>query len=614
MPETFHNLMDSGRSPAGLFRHPWIRVLLPLLLLVPGSAMAQRPGQWWWEAGVGLTGRTFENEVDGQLLNDFNEDSVELSFDLHGFIVHPAIADFRIGVDALLSRINTQNSHDTDRLGLAADLNLIPRGAYPIRLYLQHGMYDYAESAVDDPFLLAGAPDTSTVWGGQMRVRKGPLAGVVAGLERNTIDFLRADTRNERGEREFLEWNRGRRFRHRLRLERRQRDYGAIDLGIEDFFVNLDERAQISQSWKWEMFGRGLRRRLTVANGSTSTTDNLRLRNRLVHQLRDNDQLDLRYTIGTTRFEDDLTIESHGFSVFYRWRVSADLEIAPFGSYVSQSSNGREVMSPRAGLSATWRKPLRTMDAMFSARASYGSIDYKNSPGDVDESQFAWGLNGSLAHGRSSGLRKELEFDVTRDELRLTSVPTITLPDLGLPRDGLGTEDRYRSRLTFDHRWNHSRIGAWGEWTSTGSSGSGVAAPFETESLTGQLQFSKQGFGLAGTVGETRVERLGLNEQNVSFVGASSSWTPRRYLTLRASYRKDTRELTASPDVDGERYEAGVTLRFGHLVLDGFAYETMERLDGGSERTHRGVTWSISTRFAGALPILTGTKRRGVIR
>ncbi|MEE8412566.1 MAG: hypothetical protein V3S47_08675 [Acidobacteriota bacterium] len=591
-----------------------MRVLLPLLVLLPGSVTAQRPGQWWWEAGVTLSERSFENEVDGQLLNEFNEDSVELSFDLHGYIVHPSVASFRIGIDALLSNVDAQRSRDTNRLGLAADLNLIPRGAYPIHLFLKRGVYDYAESADDDPFVLAGAPDTSTVWGGQVRLRKGLLAGVVAGLERNTIDFLRADVNSERGEREFLEWSRGKRFHHRLRLERRLRDYGAVDLRIEDFFVNLDERGQISSSWNWEMFGRGLRRHVTVAGGPKSTTDNFRLRNRLLHKLRGNDLLDLRYTVGKTRFEDGLEIESHGFSMFYRRRLSAGVEIAPFGSYVTQSSGGREVKSPRAGISATWQKPFRTLDAMFSARASYGRVDYEGSPDDVDESQFAWGFNCSLAHGRSSGLRKELEFDVTRDELRLTSVPTLTLPDLGLPRDGLGTEDRYRGRFTIDHRWNASHVGGWGEWTSSKSSGAGVAAPFETQSLMGQLQFGTHGIGLSGTVGETNVERLGVDEQNVSFIGASASWTPRRYLTLKMSYRNDTRELATTPDIDGERYEAGVTLRFGQLILDGFAYETSERLDGGSERTHRGVTWSVSTRFAGLLPILTGTKRRGVIR
>ncbi|NIM63429.1 MAG: hypothetical protein GTO30_17850, partial [Acidobacteria bacterium] len=74
------------------------------------------------------------------------------------------------------------------------------------------------------------------------------------------------------------------------------------------------------------------------------------------------------------------------------------------------------------------------------------------------------------------------------------------------------------------------------------------------------------------------------------------------------------RNLVAAPDIDGNRYEAGVTFRFGQLVLDGYAYESNERLDGGSERTHRGMIWSFSTRFAGALPIVTGTKRRGVVR
>jgi len=613
MPVFLHDdFSEPGERRLKLHPHVWVCLFLSLLILLPGSASAQRPGQWWWEAAIGLDMRGYENEIDGQRLNKFDEDSVEVSFDLHGFIVHPAIADFRIGIDALLSQIDAQGSGDTDTLGLSADLNLIPRGAYPIRLFLKRGVYDYAEE--DDPFVLAGAPDTTTVWGGQMRVRKGPLAGIVAGLERNSIDFLRPDVESEHSERDFLNWSRGERFRYRLRLERRLRDYGVVDLGIEDFFVNLDERIQISPSWKWEMFGSGLRRNITVAGGPESTTNIYRLRNRVVHQLRSNDQLDLRYTIGATEFDDDSAIESHGLSMFYRWRVSPSWEISPFGSYAMQTSGVREVSSPRAGLSATWRKAARKLDTALSARTSYGRVEYEDSPGISDETQFAWGFNGSLAHGQSSGLRKELEFDVTRDELRLTSNPTLTLPDLGLPRDGLGTEDRYRGRITLDHRWNSSNIGAWSEWTNSESSGAGIVQPFETQSLMGQLNFATHGVALSGTIGETEVERLGADDQNVSFVGASASWRPRRFLSLRASYRTDTRELALTPDVDGERYEAGVRLRFGQLIVDGFAYENSERFDFGSERTNRGMTWSISTRFAGALPILTGTKRRGVIR
>jgi hypothetical protein len=606
--------MQASPRSVRRFRFPLRALTCTLLLLLSGSAVAQQPGQWWWETAVGLNERDFENKIDGQPLSDFKEDSVELSFGLHGYIVHPALASFSVAVDALLSKVDARTDRDTNRYGLAADLNLIPQGAYPIRLYMKHGIYDYAQSADDDPFVRAGIPDTSTEWGAQTRIRKGPLTGVMAGLERTGIDYLSVDAKTGHGEREYLEWARGKRYRHRLRLEHRQRDYGTIDLGIEDFFANLDERAQISQSWRWEMFGRGLRRNLTVADGSTSTTDNLRLRNRLIHQLRANDLLDLRYTIGVTRFEDDLKIENHGVSAFYRWRLPAGVEIAPFASYQTQASAGYDVSSPRAGVSATWQKPFRTMQALLSARTSYGSIDYSGSSTDIDESQFAWGFNGSLTHGRSSGIRKELEFELSRDELRVTSVPTLSLPNLGLPRDGLGTENRYRSRLTVDHRWDGTFISASGEWTSSESSGSFAVGPFETTSLLGQVQFGTHGLGLSGTLGDTRVESQAMNEQDVEFVGVAATWTPRRYLSLRTFYRSDTRSLVTAPSIDGERYEVGVTMRFGQLVFDGFVYESEERLDGGSQRTHRGMTLSLSTRFAGALPIFTGTKRRGVIR
>jgi hypothetical protein len=83
---------------------------------------------------------------------------------------------------------------------------------------------------------------------------------------------------------------------------------------------------------------------------------------------------------------------------------------------------------------------------------------------------------------------------------------------------------------------------------------------------------------------------------------------------LRASYRADERQVDLGPDIDSERYEAGFDLRFGAFLLQAQAFETQEKLLGGMERSNRGVRWSLSRRFAGWLPVVTGLARRGAIR
>ena len=103
-------------------------------------------------------------------------------------------------------------------------------------------------------------------------------------------------------------------------------------------------------------------------------------------------------------------------------------------------------------------------------------------------------------------------------------------------------------------------------------------------------------------------------DQEVRFTGAGARWRPWRYVHLNGSYREDQREFVLAPDIDGDRAELGLELRVGQVQLLASLFETRERLMDGSERTNRGLRWSIGRRLAGWLPIVTGTQRRGTIR
>jgi hypothetical protein len=68
------------------------------------------------------------------------------------------------------------------------------------------------------------------------------------------------------------------------------------------------------------------------------------------------------------------------------------------------------------------------------------------------------------------------------------------------------------------------------------------------------------------------------------------------------------------PDVEGQRIEVRGTVFLGRLRLEASAFQITEKIDGGSERTNLNLRFTVAMRFGGGLPIVTGTKRRGVIR
>jgi hypothetical protein len=104
------------------------------------------------------------------------------------------------------------------------------------------------------------------------------------------------------------------------------------------------------------------------------------------------------------------------------------------------------------------------------------------------------------------------------------------------------------------------------------------------------------------------------NDQSIRTIGVAAAWRPSRYVTLRSSYRLDDRRIALSPDVEGTQFEAGVRWQVGLLYLDATFLESDQRLSGGPETTLRSLTWTISRRFGGWLPIVSGPERRGVIR
>ncbi|MDH3403201.1 MAG: hypothetical protein OES32_12760 [Acidobacteriota bacterium] len=596
----------------------WRRVVLLWLAaaLVGDGLSAQRFGQWWWDGSLGLGQRGTENLRDGRRLSDFEQQELRTSLGLNGFVIHPAVGRFRLGLDLLLTELEGGRDLDTDNTGASAEFSFFPRGSYPFSFFYRRQLYDYAGPAGEEPVDLRGAVENSEQWGGRLRLRRGPLRGTQVGWNHAAYDFLDAEARREIQNREFVDWTRsGARMRQRLRLEHRLRRYGTVDLEIEDVTLNVEQNGELTEAWRWQLSGVGIQRQVGVGSDVERTTDDYRLRTRLYRPLRERDQLDFGGSLGWTRPQGSPSVESAAWSLAYRWRPRGGLEVAPFLRYARQAGGDLEVSSPRAGVSMSWSRSRETLDWLLGSDVSYGVLESRDGGESRDESRTGYSIRASLGHGDARRLRKELEIEAGRNELRLSRADLLTeLPDLGLPAAALGDEDFYRSRVSLSHRWDSKWLSGWGEASRREASNDLGETSFESETLTAALQFGGRSANIRVTAGDTRVKQESRGDQDLRFVGVGARWRPWRYLSLSGSYRQDKREIVLAPDIDGARAELALEVRVGQTLVQGGFFETEERLADGGKRTNRGVRWSVGRRLAGWLPIVTGTQRRGVIR
>ncbi len=596
-------------------RCPTVWVGVVLLLLSSAALRAQGAGRWWWEASLGYGQRTSDNLIEDDLVNAYDQQDLRLALNVNGFVVDPGVGRFRLGLDLLLSQLEGGRDIDEERVGGNAELQLFPRGKVPIRMSFERRLFEFSELDSLDPLASFGLPDTNTRWGTQIRVRKGPLSGTVVGAERNEVTFLDQEAGDDLQDRQFLEWSRGvANAQHYLRLDRVLRQYGAIGLELEDFTLNVSERFQPSDAWSWQLTGTGISRTVVPAVGAETQSESFRLRNRVFHTVGQDDLVEINYNLDLFRTDSSSTSRGHDALVLYRWRTAGEWELAPFAQYIQQRGDDLTLRSPRLGLSLTWSRPTEVWSTTWTARASYGQVDLTDAEKSADDSDLVLFLTGSVAHGLSDGFRQEWEVELSRNELRIRREPITGLPDLGTALFGLGTEDFARSRLTLKNSWGRRWVQLWGEWNSRQATGFATRDGFDAETLTATLRFGSGRFDVGSSLGQTSIRRETTADQDVDSLSVTLGIRPARAVNLRASYRNDVRALLLVPDIDTHRYDVIATIRLLGFIVEGRGFESSERILGGIERINRGVVWSISRRFAGWLPIVTGAGPRGVIR
>jgi hypothetical protein len=602
-------MAENRRRAAGARIGPLLLSLTALL--AAGPASAQQYGQWSWEGALGGTARSYRNSLDLAPTISDDEISADIALGLNGFLGHPAVGRFGLLGTAGLVDYQGVRALDSRRWGVNANLSVLPQSRFPLTLYASRQAYSYSRITEDDPLALAGIPETSLGLGGRFRMRDGPLSGTLLGYDRSNVAYRNAGGESALQETAFADWSRGgRRFDQHLRLEHQRQDFGLVDYSIRDLTGNFDQTARLGGGWRWELFAYGVRRRLDFA-GAVFQLDNARTSQRFIDVMSPRATLELSYDGGLSRGE-GAEFQSHTGLVRLQMRPSPAWTLTPFGGYGIQVADGTRLRAPQAGFSASWARTKGALDVVVNEGVGIAWLQVEGGPQD---SSLSLSLGATVGHGEERGLRKELEASWARNRLRRAGEPLEGQPDLGVGLAGVGTEDSLRGRVTLRRRVGSSiSIYGYGEASRrelAGVSGSGTTGP-AVDTLTGTLQLAGRRVSATGNVGTSRVAAPSVQE--VRFWAATLTIRPLRLLSLAASYRADRRDLVLAPDIEVERVEASANLAVGAFVLMGQGFQTTEAPRDGLERRNRGFVVTLSRRFGGWLPIVTGVPDGGVIR
>ena len=569
---------------------------------------AQYFGQWSWQGEAGIQERLYENTVSGANAGRYDERDVHLGLGVNGFIVHPAIAAFHLGIDALVSRFTGVAAADSRMLGWRGELSLFPSGIAPARVYTSRQMYSYAADGEASPYSYAALPDQVTRVGARVRVRGGALRGLLVGVDARRTTFLQG-VRAERADESFADWSGGsEKLMQHYRLENRSTDYGAVNFSTDDTTATAEEHGWLA-AWRWDMSGLGMRRTLRTGSAPAMLIDSLSLANRFVRRTASGNQIELYLSDGLLRFGG--TSQSHSLSGRYLWQVSQTVALTPTATVNVQQSGPETVRAPSAGLGATWTPHLRGVELVADGSAAYGRLTASGTR--IPDSSFvAIGAGVSAAHGAEQTLREELQLSWASNQVRQAGDTIAPLPDLGGSLAGLGTQDVSSGRVTLRRRWGEVHLYAYSDWSRRQTKGGLLAQRYDVTTLYHTLTVESSHGALMVNLGRTDVRSA--VAQDVRFESVSLSLPVSWWISLRGTYRRDQRDLTVGPSVRGERTDLSLSARFGAYVVQGTAFSATDRLPGAPGRTNRGVQWTLSRRFGGLLPIVSAPLRRGVVR
>jgi len=591
-----------------------VRLALPVVVLLGAlDARAQQYGQWSWDASLGAGQRRYDNFLADSRVGRYGEVNGLLALGLNGFIVHPNIAQFRLGLDTTITRFDGTTATNNSQVGFRGDLRLFPRGKTSLDIYFGRQGWGYADLPPGVTASTMSLPDTVTSWGARLRLRSGTLVGLLFGVDHSDLSFVNSGSAGQSQDRQFLDWSRsGKRLRQHYALERRAWDYGSVTLRTEDTTLNADEFADLGRNWLWTGTLSGAHRSFAPTGSDRSYLETASLRNRTVKTLNDTSSIQLSYDLGGSRGSGLAASQTHALSARYVVSLSKNWQVSPALNYGYQRFSDTTVRAPGGGLGLSWSAGRGTTSVSLSGASTFTDVRLSSPTEDRSDRAAGSTFAFSLRLGSDRILRAELEGSAGRNQLRRAGNVLGDVPRGSADLSEAGTENTSRVRLTLRRSLGAWQLTASTDWDRHEASGMFARQSMSYTARTASLTINAPGLVLQGNAGDTRFDEPA--EFRLRFASGNISFRPWRSVSVRGSYRSDLRNLGLGPDLDTARGEAGLDFHIGQFVLAAQAFQTQERTGTGVQRTDRGVVWSFSRRFGGWLPFVSGVQRRGVVR
>lgn len=582
--------------------------LFLICFLFAAPALAQQFGQWSWQANVRAGGRSYENTSQGQVLSQYQEQVLVLGFNLNGFLVHPAIARFNLGLDLVFSRYPKGMAVDNNRTGFSLRLGLLPESAYPLELFASRSRFDYQGLADLPAFTFAGTPEQTTSWGGRLRFRHGLLAGALLGFDASTIRFLEGSkTQDEK--RAFFDWSgSGQRLQHHLRLDHQDRSYGVLGLRYRDVTATWDSHGNLTPTTRWDLSLSGLQREF--GRGGSSYVQSS-LRQNLTHQTPSSWVLSAFYAGGFAQSEGSEASVTHDLSLRAQRSFTGGFDLGIDVGAARQQAGDYSTQVPRLGLTASYQTQGKLGQLALSAATALGRLTQEGPDQRATSSYASTSAGLTLRSGSPQVLQGELELAYAKNKLRQAAEDVGPQPE---PQAllALGTEDNRRARLTLRRNLGAVQLSAFSDWWQRETTPTWNLPRLESKTLTHTLQAGFPVGNLAINVGQSQY--FAVRKQELAYFSGVLSLRPFHFLGLTLSHRQDRRRLPGEPWLDSERQEAAMTGYLGAYQLQLRLYWLEDRWNLGAPRKDRGLTWTVSRSMGGWLPIIAAPVRRGVIR
>jgi hypothetical protein len=587
--------------------------LILLLLAVSAPGARANSGRWGWDASVGLSQNKTETERNGSRTAEVTGNRLSLDLGLKGNIVHPQFAPFTLDAGWVASAYEDGQSTESRNVGLGAELRLLPKGAYPAGFGYRRTSLDLSFPGDPTASSVVGTLDSTESWNGFVAFRRSVLRGARFSFEGRRFEFNGPSRSDRAQDRQVFSWSRLGRIQHSVEFIHEELSYGGNSTRSESSQLRVQERARFG-AWNWNLRGDGVIRDTGSGAGSDRRSGSYGMGSSLTRIVRARDQLSLSATLRRSDGDARPATQAGYTSAGYRWRFENGWEVGPFFSYGRSSSANLTQQTPRGGIALAWAGRLRTVETRAEARGGYGYT--KRDDGEISSTteNATYGLTGTFSHHITNGLSTSLLFDSGRNEFSVDNEEIVELPDFEIPEDVEVTGQQDSIRFNLGGQVVGRQLNSWLEWRRTEGTVAGQEGQRVGKAYRAGLQFRNDGLSADLRAASRTREVTGQDDAIFRSIVASVSWRYRRFLTIVASSTRTREEVKLLPDLDHQQFALGVDFRFGRLNLRSrFRQTIQETLDGG-ELTRRDYSIGVFTYLGGRVPIVTGTRRRGVIR